>query len=118
MAGIKYKEAIGLEVKRGKLAKGKKPRRAELKKLYVKQSLSIREVAKLLECSKDMVYRSLKEYNIEMRPGFNRSRLRVYDLTYLKREIRKKSYKEMSKELGVDISTLRKHIKKRENSQR
>jgi len=54
MVRIKYKEAAGLEVKRGKPAIGKKPAKKELKILYVKESKSIREVAKILGCSKDM----------------------------------------------------------------
>jgi len=41
MARIKYKEAAGQKVKRGKPAIGKKPGKAELKKLYVKKSKSI-----------------------------------------------------------------------------
>ena len=43
MARIKYKEAIGLEVKRGRPAKGNKPSEKILKKLYIKESRSIRE---------------------------------------------------------------------------
>jgi len=118
MARIKYKEAVGLIVKKGKPAKGRKPIKTELEKLYVEESKSIREVAEQLECSKDMVYRSLKEYGFELRPGFNRSKLRVYDLAYLKREVSKKGSVNIAKELGVDVSTLRKHIKKRESLKR
>jgi len=114
MARIKYKEAAGFAVKKGKPAIGMKPRKAELQRLYVKESKSIREVADVLGYSKDMVYRSLKEYGFELRPGFNRSKLRVYDLAYLKREVSKKGSGNIEKELGVDVSTLRKHIKKRE----
>jgi len=117
MSRVKYKEAIGLEVKRGRSPSGKKPSKAIIEKLYLKESRSIREVAEHLGCSKDMVCRALKEYDIERRPGFNRSRLRVYDLANLKREIRKKSYPEMAKELKVDVSTLRKHVKKRDGLQ-
>jgi len=114
MARIKYKEVAGLEVKRGRPPIRKKPSKTELKKLYMKESKSIREVADVLGCSKDMVYRSLKEYGFELRPGFNRSRLRVYDLAYIKREVSKKGFGNIAKELGVDVSTLRKHIRKRE----
>ena len=78
MARIKYKKAAGLEVKRGKPPIGKKPSKAELKKLYIKESKSIREVAEILGCTKDMIYRALKEYGFELRPGFNRSKLRKY----------------------------------------
>ena len=115
MVRIKYKEAIGLEVKRGKPSKGEKPSKSELQKLYVKESKSIREVAEVLCCSKDMVYRALKEYGVERRLRINRSKLRVYYLAYLKGEIKKKGYKEVAKELGITTDTLRKHIKKRES---
>jgi len=69
MARIKYKEVAGLKVKRGKPASGKKPGKAELKRLYIKESKSIRKVADVLGCSKDMVYRALKECGIERRSG-------------------------------------------------
>lgn len=97
MARIKYQEAVGLEVKRGKPAKGKKPEKKELHRLYVKESKSIREVAEVLCCSKDMVYRALKKYGVERRLRINRSKLRVYYLAYLKGEIKKKGYKEVAK---------------------
>ncbi|MFC2160963.1 hypothetical protein ACFLRX_04855 [Acidobacteriota bacterium] len=113
MPRIKNKEALGLKAKKGKPAVGNKPGKAKLKKLYITESKSIREVAEILGCSKDMVYRSLEEYQIDRRPGYNRSKLRIYDLAYLKIEIKKKGYKEFALELGVDVSTLRKHIKKR-----
>lgn len=110
---MQYKRAIGQKVKPGRPSTGKKLEKIELKKLYIKEAKSIREIAKHLGCSKDMVYRSLKKHEIERRPGFNRSRLRIHDLPYLKREIKKKGYKEFALELGVDVSTLRKHIKNR-----
>lgn len=50
--------------------KGMKPSISELKKLYLKESRSIREVAKILGCSKDMVYRSLRENEINLREGY------------------------------------------------
>lgn len=117
MPRIKYKEAVGLKAKKGKPPIGKRPEKSELMKLYVKESKSIREIAEHLGCSKDMVYRSLEEYQIERRPGYNRSKLRIYDLAFLKREIKQKGYKEFALELGVDVSTLRKHIKSRISSQ-
>ena len=65
MAKIRYKEAIGIKVGRGRPAFGKKPDKKSLKRLYVEESKSIREVTEVLRCSKDMVYRALKEYGIE-----------------------------------------------------
>lgn len=114
---IPYKKAIDQKTKLGRPSKGNKPEKKELIKLYIKEAKSIREIAEHLGCSKDMIYRSLEEYKIERRPGYNRSKLRIYDFAYLKREIKKKGYKEFALELGVDVSTLRKHIKIRISSQ-
>lgn len=114
---IPYKKTIGQKTKLGRPPVGNRPEKKELIKLYIKEEKSIREIAKHLRCSKDMVYRSLEEHKIERRPGHNRSKLRIYDLAYLKREIKKQGYKEFAFELGVDVSTLRKHIKNRISSQ-
>jgi transposase len=111
MARMKYKETAGLEAKKGKLPIGKKPSKAELKRLYLKESKTIREVAEILGCSKDMVYRSLKEYGIEMRFKTRRSQLRVHELAYLRSEIDDKGYKQVAAELGVGVTTLRDYIK-------
>ena len=111
MARIKYKEAAGLEAARGKPSKGGKPKESELRRLYIKESRSIREVAKAFRCSKDMVYRSLKEYRIELRSKTRRSQLRVYELDYLRGEIDSKGYKQVAADLGVGITTLRDYMK-------
>jgi len=113
MARIKYKEVAKLEVKRGKPAIGKKPGKAELRRLYIKESRSIREVAEIIGCSKDMVYRALKECGIERRKqSEKRSQLMNYDLSHLKREIRKKGYSQVARELVVHKSTLTRYMKK------
>jgi len=90
MARIRYKEAVGLEVRKGKPAVGKKPGKAELKRLYIKESKSIRKVAEVLGCSKDMIYRSLEEYGIERRQGFKRSMLKDYKPSYLRKEVKER----------------------------
>ena len=110
MVRIKYKEAAGLEVKKGKPSIGMKPSKANLKKLYVKESKSIREVADILGCSKDMVYRTLREYGIEIRLDNKRSKLRTYDQYFLKQEVKRKGITKTAKELSVDVRTLRKYI--------
>ena len=111
MVRIKYKESVGLKAVRGKPPIGKKPSESKLKRLYIKESKSIREVASALKCSKDMVYRSLKEYRIEIRPGFNRSKLRKYRLSDLEKGIKKKGVRGFAKELGVHENTLRYYLK-------
>jgi len=110
MVRIKYKEAIGLEVTRGKPSIGKKPSKTELERLYIKELMSIREIAKSLECSKDMIYRALREYGIELRQGFKRSKLRNIDKAFLKQEVKTKGMTKVAKELSVDIRTLKKYI--------
>lgn len=113
MTRIKYKEAVGLEAKKGKPAIGKRPVKAELKKLYIKESRSIREVANIIGCSKDMVYRALKEYGIERRNHrVKRSRLQDYELAFLKKEIKYKGYNQLANELKVHNTTLRRYMEK------
>ncbi len=96
-----------------KPAKGPKPSKADLKRLYIKESRSVRNIAELLGCSKDMVYRALTEHGIERRTHTNkRSQLEEYDLNTLKRDIRSKGYNQVAADLGVHNATLRRHIEK------
>jgi transposase len=103
-----------MNVGKGRPAIGIKPEKKELAKLYVRESKSIREVAQMLGCSKDMVYRALQEYRIERRGKTRRSQLRVHKMVYLKDEIEKKGYRQVAIELGVGITTLRDYIKDNE----
>lgn len=112
MARIKYKEAAGQKVKRGKPAIGKKPGKTELRRLYIKKSKSIREVADVLGCSKDMIYRALKEYGIRKDFITRKRKLSEATLKFLKKEFKTKSKKKVAKELGVSKSGLYKHLKK------
>jgi len=57
-----FKEMTGVRVNRERHTKSEKPSKSEIKNLYVVKSKSIRDVAEILGCTKDMVYRSLKEY--------------------------------------------------------
>lgn len=92
---------------------GPKPTKAELKRLYVKESRSVRNIAELLGCSKDMVYRALQEYGIERREHTQkRSRLSEFDLMTLKREIKAKGFNQVATELGVHNTTLRRYVEK------
>ena len=112
MARIKYNEAASLEAKRGRPSLGKKPSNTELKKLYIKESKSIREVAEILDCTKDMVYRALKEYGIERRPHTWEPKLSKYDLEFIRETVKKKGYRKGAQELGVDKSTLYRYLKR------
>lgn len=113
MSRIKYQEAIGLEVKRGRPPVGPPPSRADLVKLYVKEGRSVRDVAATLGCSKDIVHRALGKYGIAARPNASRSRLRIIALSILRAGAREKGIRGYARELGVDEGTLRHHLKVR-----
>lgn len=101
-----------MEVKKGRPLKGR-PAKTKLKRLYVREGKSIREIANLTGHSKDMIYRALTEYGIEKRASVKRSRLRVYDLGFLKRAVRKRGYKATARELDINEWTLRAYLKER-----
>ena len=99
MARIKYQEAAGLEVKRGRPPAGPAPTKADLVKLYVREGRSVRDVAAALGCSKDAVHRGRKQYGIDARPNASRSRLRTIPLRDLKVAIRAKGISGTARDL-------------------
>jgi hypothetical protein len=113
MARIRYQEAAGLEVKRGRAPAGPTPSKADLVKLYVRESRSVRDVATALGCSKDAVHRGLRKFGIEARTNASRSRLWTIPLSDLEAAIREKGLRGTARDLGVDHSTLRHHLKVR-----
>ena len=114
MPRIKYQEAIGVEVKRGKPSIGNKPSKSELEKLYIKESKSIRDIAIILGCSKDMVYRALQESAIERRPHTKVSKLNMYSLKKIRDIVSREGYRGAARSLGVGYTTLRLYLKRRE----
>lgn len=89
---------------------------ATLRKLYIRQSKSIHEIAETLGCTKDMVYRVLQEYGIKTRTNKRRSQLKALKLSKLEWAIRSKGISEYARELGVNESTLWHHLKVRRES--
>ncbi len=112
---MNYRKATDLKVEKRSLGRPVKKRleKKELQRLYVNENKSIREIAGLLSCSKDKVYRALKEYGIERRSHTWRSRLERYDLDFIKETINKIGYRKGAKELGVDKSTLYRYLKRK-----
>lgn len=113
MRRIKCKEASRGKVKRGKPSIGEKPSKSELKRLYIRESMLIREVSEILGCSKDMVYRTLKECGIERRPNTWSPKLERFDLEFIRETVSQKGYRKGAKELGVDKSTLFRCLKRK-----
>ena len=113
MARIKYKEAIGMKVGKGRSAIRKRPDKKDLQRLYVKESKSIREVAQMLGCSKDMVYRALQEYGIERRGKTRDSKLSSIDSALIKKEIKEKGYRKAARDLRISTTALWSYVKRR-----
>jgi uncharacterized membrane protein len=111
VARTKHTEGVGIEAKRGKPPKGKKPGQQELKRLYIKESKSIRESAGLLDCTKDMVARALKEYGIEARKNVKRSELRKQSQETLRTLAERKGIRGAARDLEVNPSTLSRFLR-------
>ena len=112
-----YQKAAGIKVEKkgaGRPA-GDRPKKSELQRLYVKEERSIREVAEILGCSKDKVYRALEEYGISRRSRVRRSRLEQYSLRFIREKIKKEGMGETADFLGVSRQFLRRHLRDRES---
>jgi transposase-like protein len=116
VARIKSRKALAIEVKRGRPSTGLAPSKEDLVRLYVREKKSIREIAQQLGRSKDIVYRTLKQYGFEVRTNVKRSRLREYSLNTLESGVKQKGIRGLARELGVDESTLRHHMKVRKGN--
>jgi len=113
VARIKYKEAIGMPVRRGRPSTGRLPTKEDLTRLYIIEAKSIREIAEELSILKDTVHRALKKYKIGTRSNVSRSKLRKISLSDLEVGIREKGIRGFARELGVDEGTVRHHMKVR-----
>jgi hypothetical protein len=113
MPRIKYQEAIGLEVKRGRPAKGNKPSKKDLIKLYIKEHRSIREIGQELNCTKDMVARTLIDYGIERKEMKRISKLSEYSLDMLRKTVEEAGYLEAASRFGVGKTTLYSYLIRR-----
>jgi len=84
MARIKNEE-IGVDVKPGRPKIDKKPRKAELQRLYAKELKSIRETACQLCLHPDTIHYWLKKYGIKTRSMAKRSKLRKHNRSTLEK---------------------------------
>ncbi|MBU4496089.1 MAG: hypothetical protein KJ874_12425 [Acidobacteria bacterium] len=109
---MNYKKAAGVAQNIGRPAIGSKPSYENLIKLYIEDKKSIREIADILGCSKDMVFNSLQEYGIKTRKGSKRSKLKDVELEELIKMVSTIGLTNTAKSLGVDIRTVKKQIEK------
>jgi sugar diacid utilization regulator len=89
-----------------------KPAKRTLTRLYVDQSLSLREIAERLGLHADTVHYHLKRYGIDIRTNAKRSQLRAYRLETLEKGIREKGLRGYARELEIHENTLRHYLKK------
>jgi hypothetical protein len=108
MDRIKYQEAVGLEVKRGRpQLRTTATMKERLTRLYIVQELSVRKVGVAMEISEASVRRRLTAAGIPTRTKARRSRLRLLNQTRLFADI---------VELGVDKTAKKWKIKSLKNS--
>jgi len=114
MTRIRYQEAAGLVVKRGRPPAGPAPSKEDLVRLYVREGRAVRDVAADLGTTKDMVHRKLAEYGIKVRSNAARSKLRTIADRDLKDAIRAKGIRGTARDMGVDEGTIRHQLKVRQ----
>lgn len=99
----------------GRPPSGRAPSKKVLLRLYTEEGKSIREIGETLNCSKDIVARSLKAYGIVTRTNASRSRLRTIELSALEEGVRAKGIRGYARELGITEGALRHHLKVRKS---
>ena len=115
MSGPNYMAVIG----KGKAyvfgrPKGKRPTKAQLVRLYVKEGLSLRATGEALGLSKDVTRAALAEYRIKRRSGLRTAKLSMDDLAAIltERVEDHRPWKDIAKRHGVSTKTLERFIKK------
>jgi len=99
--------------------RGSRPKLGDLRRLYVKQGLSLRETARNLGFTKDVIARALKEAGIKRRPHVNPPKLcgkrtlaAVLNARYQVRwhGYQKRAWPEIAREYNVSARTLRRFV--------
>ena len=110
MSRIKYREAIGQEVKRGRPRIGPTPSKADLVRLYIREGRSVREVARILGVTKDAIHRALKANEMPSRTPAKRSRLRDLDQTALFSDIVLFGVNKTAERRNIPLRTLKDYL--------
>lgn len=104
----KIKPDDGLKMKRVRPGRwiGPPPSKADLVRLYVRDGMSVRDVAAALGCSKDAVHRALKGYKIKARTPAKRSRLMKLDQERLFADLAEMGIDRTVKKWGIPRRTF------------
>jgi hypothetical protein len=111
MGRIKYQEAAGLEVKRGRpRLRATETVKDRLTRLYIVQELSVREVGAAMGISEASVRRWLTVAGIPTRTKARRSRLRLLDQARLFGSIAAIGVRKTAKRWGIPERTLKSYL--------
>lgn len=111
MPRIKYKEAAGLEVRRGRPALSiNESERALLHRLYILEGRSTREVAAIMKISEATVRRRLRTAGILLRSNAKRSRLRALDQARLFADIIEIGVDRTARKWGIPERTFKSYL--------
>lgn len=88
-----------------------RPTKADLKRLYVRGRLSLRDTAMALGVTRDTAARAMAEYGIERRPRTaKRSKLADIPLALLRANVRIQGLRGHARVLGVSPAALHAHL--------
>jgi DNA-binding CsgD family transcriptional regulator len=96
------------------MARPKSPKAPDadtLRKLYLQQSKSMREVARDLGLHPDTVHYWLKKYKIETRSNVRKSQLLNVPLGELNKKVMRLGIRGFARELGLSEGAVRHHLK-------
>jgi predicted transcriptional regulator len=113
MARIKYKEAVGMKVSKGRPAIGKRPDKKDLVRFYEKELKSIRHIAGQLGLHPATIHYWLRKYDIKTRSKARKSRLLSIPLEEIERNLAKLGIRGYARKLGLSEGTIRHHLKAR-----
>jgi hypothetical protein len=98
--------------KLGRPFSGKAPNESDLYHLYAVKRLSIRKIAAVSNCSKDIIYRALYRYYIKTRPNIKSYKLKSVSASQIEQRIKLRGLRGAAIYFGVHHSTLARYLKK------
>lgn len=111
MPRIKYHEAAGLEVRRGRPALIiDESERALVHRLYILEGRSTRDVAAIMKIGEATVRRRLRATGVELRSNAKRSRLRALDHGRLFGDINEIGVDRTARKWGIPERTLKSYL--------
>ena len=84
-----------------------------MKELYEEKGLSLGQIGELIGLHRDVVHYWLRKHGIKTRTKAKRSKLLRYSLGELQESVKTKGIRGLARELEIDESTLRHHLKTR-----